>query len=227
MKTSNPLLRVPTRVPTVMSDLATLVAATIRDKVVADQQEEIKRLEHQIATLKRQSRTVAITGPNGVPIYARGELDKDGEQVGSVDGYCPRWYVWLTQIPGATIVSHEQLLGLEVRVGDTGKKLMPAGEGIFLDYDRGTRRLDITLFGIPGSLPILHGSLGPLSDSTLSHLQEYGGFGVNQSAEVFEPILEKREGQEQVTILIEAVKFNNDLHTVWDFVEESDGDTAD
>ena len=49
-----------------MSDLAPFVAATLRDKVIIDQQEEINRLRKQL----RIERTITITGPGGSPIFA-------------------------------------------------------------------------------------------------------------------------------------------------------------
>ena len=69
-----------------MLELAAFVAATIRDKVVEEQQDEIGRLQRENKRLRLEvehlSRTVSVTGPNGVPVYAQGELDEDGEQIG-------------------------------------------------------------------------------------------------------------------------------------------------
>lgn len=211
-----------------MSDLANLVSACIRDKVVHDQQQEILHLQQENANLQerqRHSRRVAVTGPNGVPVYAQGELDRDGEQVGSQDGDCPRWYVELTQNPGATCTTLQEFLGLEVRVGDTGKKMISDrrgpndeydGLGYFVRHNSSNGLADVTLCGGPG-LPILHGTLGPMSGDAFKHLDwEHGEFDLHESAEILKGVFEN--GKDQVTLLIEAVKFNNDLHTLWDIV---------
>jgi len=55
-----------------MSDLAPFVAATLRDKVIADMKEENDALREQV----RKSRTVAITGPSGTPVYCQAQLDE-------------------------------------------------------------------------------------------------------------------------------------------------------
>ena len=61
-----------------MSDLAPFVAAAIRDKVVTDLQVEINTLRQQLAIERYKSKTVAITGPNGIPVYATAQFDING-----------------------------------------------------------------------------------------------------------------------------------------------------
>jgi len=58
----------------------------------------------------------------GVPVYAQGELDKDGERVEDETSVRPCWRVELDQTNDAVIASEEALLGLEVHVGNTGKQ---------------------------------------------------------------------------------------------------------
>ena len=55
-----------------MSDLAPFVAATLRDKVVHELQEESKRDREKIRKLEDdgKDRMVRITGPGGSPVYA-------------------------------------------------------------------------------------------------------------------------------------------------------------
>eukprot|EP00578_Thalassiosira_sp_NH16_P030083 CAMPEP_0181076908 /NCGR_PEP_ID=MMETSP1071-20121207/667_1 /TAXON_ID=35127 /ORGANISM="Thalassiosira sp., Strain NH16" /LENGTH=199 /DNA_ID=CAMNT_0023158115 /DNA_START=48 /DNA_END=644 /DNA_ORIENTATION=- len=55
-------------------DLAMLVAATIRDRAVLEQLDEIRSLKSQLRSAQR----VEITGPNGSPVYARGNF-ADGD----------------------------------------------------------------------------------------------------------------------------------------------------
>lgn len=59
-----------------MSDLAPFVAATIRDKVVLEQQEEIEalRAERDEARNKLAKELVTVTSPDGTHIYAQGSL---------------------------------------------------------------------------------------------------------------------------------------------------------
>ncbi|KAL7526996.1 hypothetical protein ACHAWF_003796 [Thalassiosira exigua] len=51
--------------------LAALVAASIRDRVVLEQMDELRMLRRRLAAATR----VEITGPNGVPVYARGDFE--------------------------------------------------------------------------------------------------------------------------------------------------------
>ena len=62
-----------------MSDLAPFVAATLRDKVVADLLEEIERLRDEIKANNRYPRDflVEITGPNRTPIYSRCTITRE------------------------------------------------------------------------------------------------------------------------------------------------------
>lgn len=53
-----------------LPSLAHLVAATIRDRVVLEQMEEIRALKAQLGASQR----VEITGPNATPVYARGSF---------------------------------------------------------------------------------------------------------------------------------------------------------
>ena len=61
-----------------MSDLAPFVAAVIRDKVVSDLQTEIEQLRNELYVERYKSKTVAITGPNGTPVYACAQFDLHG-----------------------------------------------------------------------------------------------------------------------------------------------------
>mmetsp|Transcript_535 Transcript_535/g.1112 ORF Transcript_535/g.1112 Transcript_535/m.1112 type:complete len:432 (+) Transcript_535:163-1458(+) len=55
-----------------LPNLANLVAATIRDRVVLEQMEQIRALQAQLSASQR----VEVTGPNGSPVYARGCFSK-------------------------------------------------------------------------------------------------------------------------------------------------------
>lgn len=59
-----------------MSDLAPLVVATIRDKVVDDLQEEVKGLREENTKLRDNlANCVKITGTSGIPLYAWAHID--------------------------------------------------------------------------------------------------------------------------------------------------------
>lgn len=55
-----------------MSDLGPFVAAHLRDKVVADLLQETKQLQSQLSNARR----IAITGPDGSPIYAEEDFSR-------------------------------------------------------------------------------------------------------------------------------------------------------
>jgi hypothetical protein len=104
----------------VLPALARFVGATIRDKVVLDQLEEINALKSQLEATRR----VEITAPGGHPVYASGSFalgdfddeahDEDGN-VGTV------WSVGLTTLSDRktrdpTIPMH-QMSNIEIRIG--------------------------------------------------------------------------------------------------------------
>jgi hypothetical protein len=47
-------------------------AALLKDKVIIEMKEEIEALGEEV----KKSRTVAITGPNGTPVYCQGQFDE-------------------------------------------------------------------------------------------------------------------------------------------------------
>ena len=53
-----------------MSDIAPFVAASLRDKVVADLMDENNNLREK----NRALNLVKITGPEGYPVYAHGQV---------------------------------------------------------------------------------------------------------------------------------------------------------
>lgn len=77
-----------------MSDLAPLVSAAIRDKVVLDQQQEIEDLrkaKEELQAAKTRG-LVRVTGPSGSPVYAEGKFDwqnPDGGNVQMPDAFPP------------------------------------------------------------------------------------------------------------------------------------------
>jgi hypothetical protein len=104
-----------------LTSLAHLVSATIRDKVVLDQMDEIARLKSQLQFARR----VEITGPGGSPVLASGSF-ADGEfntEARDEDGDCGTlWSVGLYNTKmGATaaaaVVPMHQLADIEIRIG--------------------------------------------------------------------------------------------------------------
>uniref|UniRef100_A0A7S1Y8J2 Uncharacterized protein n=1 Tax=Grammatophora oceanica TaxID=210454 RepID=A0A7S1Y8J2_9STRA len=68
-----------------MSDLAPLVIATIRDRVVVDQQHEIDQLREQL----RQAQMIAVTEPGGNVVYAEETLGQ---------GFSERYGTWTVNL---------------------------------------------------------------------------------------------------------------------------------
>ena len=80
-----------------MSDLAPFIAATIRDKVVCDQQQEIESLKDENRRLQERlaEELVQITNQDGSIIYAEGSLAKrvvESDEVGGLNHFL--WFRW-------------------------------------------------------------------------------------------------------------------------------------
>lgn len=108
-----------------LPNLAKLVAATIRDRVVLEQMEEIRVLRAQLGASHR----VEITGTNGTPVYARGCFSKgDFNSVSlqsienpedSADETGLFWDVGLEMVESSDskTVSLNVLSNIEIRIG--------------------------------------------------------------------------------------------------------------
>lgn len=102
-----------------MSDLASFVAATLRDKTVMELIEERDRLQQRVATLEDEVAqevahpTVSVTGPNGFPLFAKGKMEDGGPNPADDQ----RWIVDFTpQLGAASCSSIAQLKALEIRL---------------------------------------------------------------------------------------------------------------
>lgn len=90
-----------------MSDLAPFVAAALRDKVVQDLMEENKSIRQQL----KYCRLVEITGPSGDPVYARAQLDDDGDYHGNPN-------LWSVKFPKKGLSCPlTEMEGIEIWVG--------------------------------------------------------------------------------------------------------------
>jgi hypothetical protein len=108
----------------ILPDLAAFVGATIRDKVVLDQMEEIRLLKHQLEATRR----VEITGPGGAPVIASGSFSRGefNDSASNENGSCGvLWSVgletnmedlpWEDDTPPT--VPMNMLSNIEIRVG--------------------------------------------------------------------------------------------------------------
>ena len=105
-----------------LPNLAKLVAATVRDRVVLEQVDAISSLEAQLGALQR----VIISGSNGSPVYARGCFSKgDFNAVSlknletedeSADERCFFWDVGVKMVDDKKIPL-AKLSNLEIRIG--------------------------------------------------------------------------------------------------------------
>eukprot|EP00571_Detonula_confervacea_P001851 CAMPEP_0172317026 /NCGR_PEP_ID=MMETSP1058-20130122/30307_1 /TAXON_ID=83371 /ORGANISM="Detonula confervacea, Strain CCMP 353" /LENGTH=356 /DNA_ID=CAMNT_0013031479 /DNA_START=40 /DNA_END=1110 /DNA_ORIENTATION=- len=117
-----------------LPNLAKLVAATVRDRVVLEQMEEIQALRSQLNASQR----VEITGPNGSPVYARGCFSNgdfnasslqsiDDDEQSSIDETGLFWDVGLQTVGGSdncdggnnktNTVPLNKLSNIEIRIG--------------------------------------------------------------------------------------------------------------
>lgn len=92
-----------------MSDLAPFVAATLRDKVVSEMEEEIKQLREKVRKLK----TVSITGPLGTPVYAEVQFDQDGRTANNPN----LWEVDFSEANNRASCPLARLKEVEIRIG--------------------------------------------------------------------------------------------------------------
>ena len=76
------------------SELASFVAAVLRDSVVSELEAELKSLRDW----KHESETMRITGPDCTPVYARGHLKENGDNHIQVEFREPMWKVRLSKI---------------------------------------------------------------------------------------------------------------------------------
>ena len=82
-----------------MSELATFVAAVLRDRVVSELEAELNLLR----AWKHDSEAVTITGPDRTPVYALGHLTENGASYISVGCRNPLWKVTLSQINSCSL----------------------------------------------------------------------------------------------------------------------------
>lgn len=116
-----------------MSDLAPFVAAALRDKTVAELEEENRQLRQQLETERHEAQIVTITGPRGSPVYAQGCF-----QNGKYD-YSPE--LWKVDLAESRVDRKrclvENLSDMEVRIGGVCKARLSNGivEGFVNDVE--------------------------------------------------------------------------------------------
>lgn len=205
-----------------MSDLASFVAVVLRDKVVLEQQEEIKNLKRKFDDFVANQRTLAIKEvANGdTTIYAAAQVDHDGEPMAIDD--VARWYVHLTkQFPACPI---DKLSQLEMSIGDKSRKLVdPSADGAdyqiahFMDgYDEEIQRGDVTLCVAP-HLTVVHGTIGPISQQVYNTLvDEHDECNLNDFVDIVAAATGGgEEPQNNLTVEFDMVEFSNFAHTLW------------
>ena len=89
-----------------MSELATFVAAVLRDRVVSELVAELY-----------ESEAVMITGPDRTPVYAHGHLKENGANYSDAAVNTPLWKVMLSKINSCSL--HDSaVIGVEVWVNN-------------------------------------------------------------------------------------------------------------
>jgi hypothetical protein len=160
-----------------MSDLAPFVAAVIRDKVVTEQQCEIKSLRFLLEKERKSSRRVSITGPRGKPIFAESQFDD-----GNFD-YSPE--LWKVEFSNSRMCSLTELRDMEVRIGGICKARFGNGivEGfvndIYNNYDE-TKKSGTVSIWFGGSSGIwLNISIGGIEREQYASLRDFDLGGEN------------------------------------------------
>lgn len=108
-----------------ISELAPLVAATLRDAVVDSQAKRIRQLEaekKQLVEERATSKLVRLTGPGGSPVYAQGHLVDDEEQMFDTSG---SWIVSLAVEGFPELSSWEQVRTVQVQIGSKSTSVFP------------------------------------------------------------------------------------------------------
>jgi len=94
-----------------MSDFAPFVAAALRDKTIHELMEENRKLRERVRYLM----AVEITGPEGQPVYARGQFDKDGDYHGNPHLWNVKFSEELTPCPLSELQKIEIWIGGSIR----------------------------------------------------------------------------------------------------------------
>lgn len=94
-----------------MSDFAPFVAAALRDKTIHELMEENKKLRERVRYLM----AVEITGPEGQPVYARGQFDEDGDYHGNPNLWNVKFSEQLTPCPLSELKNIEIWIGGSIR----------------------------------------------------------------------------------------------------------------
>lgn len=169
-----------------MSDLAPFVASVLRDKVIADQLEEVRDLRRQL----KSARQVAIVDGNTVITES---------QLG--DGYAidaTRWNVEFEEVP----LSVSSLQSAQLNVGGVNRATVvgSADEAFADEYDEETMRLEASAYYNPALWITFQ--VGPVTRSFFEETQHL------QAPALFERLIEKSEEQPQMRLYWKSAMFS-------------------
>ena len=159
-----------------MSELATFVAAVLRDRVVSELVAELDLLR----AWKRESEVVMITGPDRTPVYAHGHLKENEAKYSNAAINKPLWKVMLSQINSCSLHNYST-----VEVWMNNIRVCPAAEFVQLGcsirpsagritWQSGTRD-DIRF--------IMSGAIDGWTDQAMHFIQNADGMDSFQTAE--------------------------------------------
>lgn len=207
-----------------MSDLATMVAAALRDKVVGDLNQEVKDLKEEL-----EPWTFTITGAQGSPIYATGKLSLRDALTQSLDH--PQRRICVQMQEGRVACPLEQFLECKVILttttnsnqtktvtqfvdnGDVGNGIR-AHNGIFemgwmLDPDEIMEDVNVEI---------------PIPNERLNHLDPALVEGIGVNREVALPIAHETTGRNAPICFKEIVIKSRALVA---FLNEGDDDSSE
>lgn len=205
-----------------MADLAPFVACVLKDKTVLELMRENERLRARISKAQR----VQITGANGVPVYAQGQLDEDGKEF-ECHFYDKEsfWQVDLTESDTACCDSIECLKQVELHIGESFR-IVPTqnapGEevrvGYFTEYNVKTQKALVSFVetGISGGVTLCC-SVGPMSKQEYRNINrrtQFDSFNVDDIEYVFENVF-----CDGVCVTFHFLQLSNSRWTGWNVTE--------
>ena len=160
-----------------MSDLATFVAAVLRDRVVSELVAELNLLR----AWKHESEAVMITGPDRTPVYAHGHLKENGANYSHASVHNPLWKVMLSKINSCSL--HDSaVIGVEVWVNNI--RLCSAAESVQLFHLQQENGRLIWQSGHRDNIGfIMSGAIDGWTDQALRFTQNAGSLDIFHMAE--------------------------------------------
>lgn len=170
-----------------MSDLAPFVASVLRDKVIADQLDEVRELQRQL----KSARQVAIV--DGSTVIVESQLG---------DGYAidaTRWNVEFEEISNPV----SALQSAQLNVGGVHRAMVvgSADEAFADEYDEDSMRLEASAYYNPALWITFQ--VGPVTREFFEETQH-----MHEAPTLFERLIEKSEEEPQMRLYWKSAMFS-------------------